>query len=96
MHAYILFSNGQEVISKSFWMFPFSTVRTRYAQLLSILLTQKQPSWKPLEAALLPPPPVSPPPRPVQPGPTWVSIRGSWQRSKLVNTLLSSSVDFAI
>lgn len=54
MHAYILFSNGQEVISKSFWMFPFSTVRTRYAQLLSILLTQKQPSWKPLEAALLP------------------------------------------
>lgn len=38
----------------------------------------------------------SPTPSPAQPSPAWVSPRAGWQRSKLVNTLLGSSVDFAI
>lgn len=38
----------------------------------------------------------SPTPSPAQLSPAWVSIRGSWQHSKLVHTLLSRPVDFAI
>lgn len=38
----------------------------------------------------------SPTPSPAQLSPAWVSIRGSWQPSKLVHTLLSRPVDFAI
>lgn len=38
----------------------------------------------------------SPTPSPAQPSSAWVSIRRSWQHSKLVHTLLSRPVDFAI
>lgn len=95
MHAYILFShrpgsNFQIILDVSSFHCE-NTLRPASEHSPDAEAALPEPP----EAALLAPP-VSPPPRPAQPGLTWVSIRGSWQRSKLVNTLLSSSVDFAI
>ena len=66
-------------------MFPLSTLKASQAQFPCIPVKQTWPSQPSLQAPL-------PPPR----SPAWFSRRGSWQRSKLVNTLLSSSVDFAL
>lgn len=82
MHTHIfLFPNRPGTNFQIIWMFPLSTLRTPHTQLTCILLTLC---------------PASPPPHPAQPSPAWVSPRASWQRSKLVNTLLGSCVDFAI